>query len=195
MGRGARQPVWHLARRAESRIASGRDVVLRDDWQGALQIKRLFPNATPIFILPPSWDELEMRLNRRGEDPPGDCAAFFGERAPQVAQARHFDFVIINAFVRDGALRPEGDRPLRSGSSTLHSAEADLAVFAALDLGLIGDTPHGAATEQQFMARITAEDRLVKIPNRFQLVLAATYRARMLSQACAQDREQRTSLA
>jgi guanylate kinase len=54
----------------ESRIASGEDVVLEIDWQGALQIKRLFPNAVLIFILPPSWDELLQRLQRRGEDGP-----------------------------------------------------------------------------------------------------------------------------
>jgi guanylate kinase len=50
----------------ESRIGSGQDVVLEIDWQGALQIKRLFPNAVLIFILPPSWEELRQRLTRRG---------------------------------------------------------------------------------------------------------------------------------
>ena len=54
----------------EARVAGGQDVVLEIDWQGALQIKRLFPNAVLIFILPPSWEELAQRLNRRGEDEP-----------------------------------------------------------------------------------------------------------------------------
>ena len=40
----------------ESRIAAGRDVVLEIDWQGALQIKKIFPHAVLIFILPPSWE-------------------------------------------------------------------------------------------------------------------------------------------
>ena len=52
----------------EERITGGHDVLLEIDWQGALQIKRLFPNAVLIFILPPSWDELQLRLERRGED-------------------------------------------------------------------------------------------------------------------------------
>ena len=52
----------------EERIAGGHDVLLEIDWQGALQIKRLYPNAVLIFILPPSWDELRLRLERRGED-------------------------------------------------------------------------------------------------------------------------------
>ena len=54
----------------EARLAHGDDVVLEIDWQGALQIKSLFTHAVLIFILPPSWDELAQRLNRRGEDPP-----------------------------------------------------------------------------------------------------------------------------
>jgi len=82
----------------ESRIASGQDVVLEIDWQGALQIKRLFPNAILIFILPPSWSELEMRLTRRGEDPPDVIAQRLRNARIEVAQARNFDFVIINAL-------------------------------------------------------------------------------------------------
>src|SRR5438477_5818880 len=54
----------------EQRVAVGQDVMLEIDWQGALQIKQLFPNAVLIFILPPSYDELAQRLNRRGEDHP-----------------------------------------------------------------------------------------------------------------------------
>ena len=65
----------------EERIAGGQDVVLEIDWQGALQIKRLFPNAILIFILPPSWDELQQRLQRRGEDEPRGDRAAHGERA------------------------------------------------------------------------------------------------------------------
>ncbi len=42
--------------------------MLEIDWQGALQIKQLFPEAVLIFILPPNWEELLQRLQRRGED-------------------------------------------------------------------------------------------------------------------------------
>jgi len=82
----------------EERIAGGHDVVLEIDWQGALQIKRLFPNAILIFILPPSWEELAQRLNRRGEDHPDVIAQRLANARIEVAQARHFDFVIINAL-------------------------------------------------------------------------------------------------
>jgi guanylate kinase len=82
----------------ESRIASGEDVVLEIDWQGALQIKRLFPNAVLIFILPPSWDELLQRLQRRGEDGPQAIEERMRNARLEVVQACHFDFVIINAL-------------------------------------------------------------------------------------------------
>ncbi|HRI19269.1 MAG TPA: guanylate kinase [Burkholderiaceae bacterium] len=82
----------------ERRIAGGQDVVLEIDWQGALQIRQLFAGAVLIFILPPSWDELKMRLTRRGEDPPEVIALRLANARVEVAQARHFDFVIINAL-------------------------------------------------------------------------------------------------
>ncbi len=81
----------------ERRLADGEDVVLEIDWQGAVQIKRLFPGAVLIFILPPSWDELLQRLERRGEDGPDVIATRMANARIEVAQARHFDFVVINA--------------------------------------------------------------------------------------------------
>lgn len=82
----------------ESRIAGGQDVVLEIDWQGALQIKKLFRHAVLIFILPPSWDELRQRLMRRGEDGAEVIETRMANARAEVAQARHFDFVIINAL-------------------------------------------------------------------------------------------------
>ena len=82
----------------ETLITGGQDVVLEIDWQGALQIKELFPNAILIFILPPSWDELAQRLTRRGEDHPEVIAQRLTNARIEVAQAQHFDFVIINAL-------------------------------------------------------------------------------------------------
>lgn len=82
----------------EERLQRGEDVVLEIDWQGALQIKKLFPHAVLIFILPPSWEELSQRLNRRGEDGPEVIATRLANGRHEVAQARHFDFVIINSL-------------------------------------------------------------------------------------------------
>jgi guanylate kinase len=82
----------------QERLAQGEDVVLEIDWQGALQIKQIFPHAVLIFILPPSWDELAQRLNRRGEDQPQVIETRLANARHEVAQARHFDFVIINSL-------------------------------------------------------------------------------------------------
>ena len=82
----------------EERIAHGADVVLEIDFQGAINIKRIFSNAVLIFILPPSWEELAQRLNRRGEDHPDIIAKRLANGRHEVAQARHFDFVIINSL-------------------------------------------------------------------------------------------------
>jgi guanylate kinase len=82
----------------EDRLAHGEDVVLEIDWQGAQQIKSLFPQTVTIFILPPTWAELEQRLKRRGEDRPEVIATRMANAREEVAHAREFDFVIINAL-------------------------------------------------------------------------------------------------
>src|SRR6188768_3892712 len=80
----------------EERIAMGADVILEIDFQGALQIKRIFSNAVLVFILPPSWEELRSRLQRRGEDSAEVIELRLKNAATEMAQAREFDFVIIN---------------------------------------------------------------------------------------------------
>jgi guanylate kinase len=91
--------LYGTSRRAiEDRLARGEDVVLEIDWQGALQIKQLFPHAVLIFILPPSWDELRQRLLRRGEDGQEVIKVRMDNAREEVAQARHFDYVIINSL-------------------------------------------------------------------------------------------------
>ncbi|HNU11273.1 MAG TPA: guanylate kinase [Rubrivivax sp.] len=82
----------------QARLQRGEDVVLEIDWQGALQIRQRFPHAVLVFILPPSWDELRQRLMRRGEDSAAVIEQRMGNARKEVAQARHFDFVIINAL-------------------------------------------------------------------------------------------------
>ncbi len=79
----------------EERISQGLDVVLEIDFQGAVQIKRLFANAVLIFILPPSWEELRARLQRRGEDTAEVIEIRLANAATEMARAHEFDFVII----------------------------------------------------------------------------------------------------
>ena len=80
----------------EARMQAGGDVVLEIDWQGALQIRTLFANAILVFVLPPSWDELRARLIGRGEDTPEVIELRLANAREELAQARHFDYLIIN---------------------------------------------------------------------------------------------------
>ena len=80
----------------EDRMSQGTDVILEIDFQGAVQIKNIFANAICIFILPPSWEELRSRLERRGEDSPEVIELRLKNAAIEMAQVEKFDFVIIN---------------------------------------------------------------------------------------------------
>jgi guanylate kinase len=83
-------------RAIEERVAQGADVILEIDFQGAIQIRNTFANAVMIFILPPSWEELRSRLERRGEDSASVIELRLQNAAQEMARAREFDFVIIN---------------------------------------------------------------------------------------------------
>lgn len=80
----------------EDRIATGADVVLEIDFQGAIQIKRIFANAVLIFVLPPSWEELRSRLERRGEDAAEVIDLRLRNAELEMRHVGEFDFVIIN---------------------------------------------------------------------------------------------------
>jgi guanylate kinase len=76
--------------------AAGRDVVLEIDWQGAEQVRRIFPEAVGIFILPPSLAELERRLRARGKDPDEAIRRRLAAAEAEMGHAGEFDYVIIN---------------------------------------------------------------------------------------------------
>jgi guanylate kinase len=117
----------------EARITGGQDVVLEIDWQGALQIKHIFPNAVLIFVLPPSWEELQQRLNRRGEDQPEVIATRMANARIEVSKAREFDFVIINALFETALFDLKAIvHSQRLKYTALQRSKP--AVFAALDL-------------------------------------------------------------
>ena len=77
-------------------LQAGQDVMLEIDYQGALQVKEIFPQAILIFILPPSWEELRARLQRRGEDSSETIEQRLHNAQTEMLHAKKFDFVIIN---------------------------------------------------------------------------------------------------
>ncbi|MGB8432659.1 MAG: guanylate kinase [Burkholderiales bacterium] len=77
-------------------LDSGHDVVLEIDWQGAEQVRRAFPDAVGIFILPPSMDELRRRLVSRGQDRETVIQQRLAAAADEISHAAEFDYAIIN---------------------------------------------------------------------------------------------------
>lgn len=78
------------------RVAAGRDIVLEIDWQGAAQIRRLFPDAVSVFIAPPSLQVLRQRLTARGQDAPEVIERRILAARSELEHAAECQYVIIN---------------------------------------------------------------------------------------------------
>jgi guanylate kinase len=76
--------------------ARGRDLVLEIDWQGAEQVRRLYPESVGIFILPPSMAELERRLRARAQDAEEVMRRRLKNAAAEMSHAAEFKYAIIN---------------------------------------------------------------------------------------------------
>ena len=74
----------------------GHDLILEIDWQGAAQVKKLFPEAIFIFILPPSSAELESRLRNRASDDDEVIARRLAEARLEMQQSHWYDYLVIN---------------------------------------------------------------------------------------------------
>lgn len=77
-------------------LDTGHDVLLEIDWQGADQVRKAFPQAVSIFIMPPSLEELEIRLRGRGTDSPETISRRLSAACTEMRQVDQFDYVIIN---------------------------------------------------------------------------------------------------
>jgi guanylate kinase len=80
----------------EGQIAAGQDVLLEIDWQGAQQVRKVFPDCIGIFILPPSVEDLERRLTGRAQDSAQTIARRVGAAVTEMRHVSEFDYVIIN---------------------------------------------------------------------------------------------------
>jgi len=77
-------------------LERGQDLVLEIDWQGAAQVRKLYPDCVGIFILPPSVGELERRLRARGQDSEAVIASRLANAQAEMAHAGDFEYRIIN---------------------------------------------------------------------------------------------------
>ncbi|GGE77057.1 guanylate kinase [Streptosporangium jomthongense] len=77
-------------------LATGRDVILEIDWQGASQVRRLIPECVSIFIVPPSAESLRDRLVGRGTDTPEVVNRRLSEARDECRHAGEFDYLVVN---------------------------------------------------------------------------------------------------
>ncbi|VAW85085.1 Guanylate kinase [hydrothermal vent metagenome] len=77
-------------------LEGGTDVILEIDWQGAQQVRRMIPEAIPIFILPPSRQTLEQRLQGRGQDNDEIIARRMRDAVNEITHYSEFDYLVIN---------------------------------------------------------------------------------------------------
>jgi guanylate kinase len=80
----------------EEHLRAGRDVVLEIDWQGARQVRGLFPQAVGIFILPPSKQALRQRLMQRAQDDEQVIARRMRDAETEMSHYHEFDYLLVN---------------------------------------------------------------------------------------------------
>jgi guanylate kinase len=103
----------------DAALARGEDLLLEIDWQGAQQVRRLYPDCVTIFVLPPSVDELGRRMRSRALDSDAVIEHRLANAREEMSHAPGFDYVIINADFETarrellGVLRAENVRTAR----------------------------------------------------------------------------------
>ena len=80
----------------EELLKEGRNILLELDWQGAVQVKSAYPSAVTIFILPPSYKDLELRLIERDLDKKVVIEKRLAEAKKEIEQGQSFDFLVVN---------------------------------------------------------------------------------------------------
>ena len=79
-----------------AQLAGGQDVVLEIDWQGARQVRKTFPGAVSIFIVPPSIEALRERLSGRGQDDEAIIERRMAEARKELSHYPEYDYLMVN---------------------------------------------------------------------------------------------------
>lgn len=83
------------------KLSKGHDVMLELDWQGALQVKKSYPEAITVFVLPPSIKELEVRLKKRRQDSKETISKRISFAKQEIQKSNKFDVLILNNSFKD----------------------------------------------------------------------------------------------
>ena len=77
-------------------IAAGHDILLEIDWQGAAQVRKFFPDAVSLFVLPPSIEALRERLSNRAQDSEEVINKRVAAAQDDISHASEFEYIIVN---------------------------------------------------------------------------------------------------
>ncbi len=119
----------------EEQLARGSDIILEIDWQGARQVRHLMPGSLGIFILPPSYEALQKRLQARG-DAPETVQRRMRDATRELSHYAEYDYLVINDDL-DTALGQLGDI-IRSAA---HAYQPQRTFFDDFVAGLLRDVP------------------------------------------------------
>ena len=93
---------YGTAREAVARqLRGGQDVILEIDWQGARQVRQLFPHAVSVFIAPPSIEALRQRLQARGQDAPEVIARRMRDAKAELEHYPEYQYLVVNDVFED----------------------------------------------------------------------------------------------
>lgn len=85
-----------LKKSVDDLLNAGKDAILKIEVEGAMNIKKMFPEARLVFILPPSWEILEKRLRDRGTETEDKIVERTKQARSEVAFAKNYDYLIVN---------------------------------------------------------------------------------------------------
>ncbi|MBP1544527.1 MAG: guanylate kinase [Oscillospiraceae bacterium] len=85
----------------EDMLAEGKDVILKIEVEGAMNIKKLFPDCCLVFILPPSMQELERRLRKRGTEDEETILRRTAQARNEIDTAVNYDYFVVNDDLED----------------------------------------------------------------------------------------------
>jgi len=89
----------------EKALARGQDIILEIDTQGAAQVKRWYPEGVFIFVIPPSFTELEKRIKGRGTESPAAISDRLAWVKKEMAQLDLYDYVVVNDRVEEAVAK------------------------------------------------------------------------------------------
>lgn len=106
-------------RAIETGRAEGKNMILEIEVQGAMQVREICPDATLVFIMPPSWEELERRIRQRATEDEATIQARLEIAKDEIACAKEYDYIIVNDTVEKAVNRfsqiVHGNRYSRNG--------------------------------------------------------------------------------